>query len=224
MIRGLIFDFDGLMLETETPDYVAWQEVYAEHGCDLLLSEWEQYVGLASADTRFCPYTLLETRLGRAIDRVAVRERRHRRYVELVEAQTLLPGVQDYIATAWRLGLKLGLASSATCDWIHWHLERLGLRVHFDCVRCANDVQFTKPHPELYLTVLEVLGLRPEEAIAFEDSAHGATAAKQAGIFCVVVPNAMTHRLDLDHADLRLKSLSEMPLERLIALVEEQCP
>jgi HAD superfamily hydrolase (TIGR01509 family) len=221
VIKGLIFDFDGLILETETPDYEAWREIYAEHGGDLPLEEWTKYIGLAGADTPFDPHTLLETQVGRQIDRDHLRQRRHRRYIELVEAQTVLPGVQAYIDTAQRLGLKLGVASSGTCDWIHDNLQRLGLHGHFDCIRCADDVQFTKPHPELYLAVLSALGLRPEEAIAFEDSAHGAMSATQAGIFCVVVPNPMTHRLPLDHADLRLNSLADLPLEQLITNVEE---
>jgi len=217
VIRGLIFDFDGLILDTEVPDYQAWQELYAEYGGDLPLEEWTKYIGLAGADTPFDPHALLETQTGRAIDRAAARQRHHRRYVELVEAQAILPGVQNYLEDAQRLGLKLGVASSGTRDWVHGNLARLGLHAHFDCIRCAGDVRFTKPHPELYLAVLSALALRPEEAIALEDSAHGARAAKQAGIFCVVVPNPMTHQLPLDHADLRLTSLADLPLEQLIA-------
>src|SRR5581483_5413115 len=118
--------------------------------------------------------------------------RRMRRYLEMIEAQAVLPGVEAAIADARRLGLKIGLASSSHRDWVVGHLSRLGLHAHFDTLKTADDVTHTKPHPELYLAVLDALGLQAREAIALEDSPHGIHAARNAGIFCVVIPNQMT--------------------------------
>lgn len=217
MIRGLIFDFDGLMLDTEGPDYQSWQETFQTHGRHLPFETWSAYIG-GSAHA-FDVYVHLEAALGRPVNRAAIRTVRRQRYAELVAAQEILPGVGDYIDAARRLGLKLGVASSSSREWVAGHLGRLGLDAHFDAIRCADDVARVKPHPDLYLAALAALDLHSHEAIALEDSPNGARAAKAAGLFCVAIPNPLTCELPLDHADLRLASLADLPLDGLIARI-----
>src|SRR5437879_1460476 len=161
VIQAILFDFDGLILDTEVPDYESWQEVYQAHGCSLPFETWGSYIGRAVEE--FDPYAYLEAQIGRAIEREQIRMRRRRRYLELVEAQAVLPGVAEYLADAARLGLKIGLASSSDRNWVVGHLTRLGLEEHFACIRCKDDVRRTKPDPELYLCVLEALGVRAGE-------------------------------------------------------------
>jgi HAD superfamily hydrolase (TIGR01509 family) len=215
MIRGLILDFDGLIMDTEGPAYQSWLEIFQEFGTELPLSAWEVWVG--GSPEAFDPCAYLESQLGRAVDREALTARQMEREAELIAAESALPGVEEYIADAKRLGLKLGLASSSDCPWVYRHLERLGLREQFDSIKCADDVTEVKPSPELYVAVLEELGLGPEEAIALEDSPHGITSAQGAGLFCVVVPNTLTRQLPTAHADLHLSSLEEVPLEELLS-------
>ena len=117
---------------------------------------------------------------------------------------------------ARRLGLGLGVASSSDRRWVEGHLERLGLHAHFDVIRCADDVPRVKPDPALYRAVLDAMGVRPEEAVALEDSPNGVLAAKRAGLACVAVPNPLTARLDLSAADLRVASLAELSLPELL--------
>lgn len=217
MIQGLIFDFDGLILDTELPAFQAWQGVFGRYGCTLSLSTWVRYIGL-SPDT-FDPCDDLEKSLSQQVDRRALYQEHKRREVKLLECQAVLPGVKAYIANARRLGLSLGVASSSSRDWVAGHLARLGLLENFDCIRCADDVEHTKPDPELYLSTLEGLNLRSDQVVALEDSPHGVSAAKEAGIFCVAIPNTLTQDLSLDHADLTLTTLAEMPLEELLAKV-----
>lgn len=219
MIRGLIFDFDGLILDTELPDFEAWQEMFIEHGVSLPLSEWTPLIGTASS---FDLYTYLEQRAGRPIDRTDVRERRRQRFLERVIEQAILPGVEECIMEAKRRGMKIGLASASSADWVLGHLERLGLHAHFDAVKTASDVERVKPDPALYLAALDALSLDANEAIALEDSPNGIAAAKAAGIFCVAIPNAMTRDLDVSAADLRLASLATIPLTELLAVVENR--
>lgn len=221
-IQALIFDFDGLILDTEVPDYQSWLEVYREHGCHLPLSTWATYIG-GAADV-FDAYADLETQLGRPLDRQAIRERKRKRYSELVAAQPILPGIVDYITTAKRLGLKLAVASSGTRDWVVGHLTRLALLDYFDSVKCANDVERVKPDPALYLAALCALHVDAQQAIAFEDSPNGVLAAQRAGLFCVAIPNPLTCQLPLEHANLRLKSLSDVPLESLLARFVDSSP
>lgn len=219
MIRGLIFDFDGLILDTELPDFESWQEIFIEHGAALPHSAWAPLIGTASS---FDLYDYLEQQAGRPIDRADVRERRRRRFIERVVAQAILPGVEECIAAAKRRGMKVGLASASSADWVLGHLERLGLHAHFDAVKTAADVERVKPDPALYLAALDALGLAADEAIALEDSPNGIAAAKAAGLFCIAIPNAMTRDLDVSAADLRLASLAAMPLAQLLTVVENR--
>lgn len=221
MIRALVFDFDGLIVDTESPDYHSWREIYEEHGCALPLDEWCGNIGLGAGDVRFQPFDHLQAQVTQSLNYEDVRAQRRRRYLEMNDAQPILPGVANYIADAKRLGLKLAVASSSDCAWVTGHLTRLGLKQHFPVIRCADDVANTKPHPELYLAAVAALGVEPNEAVALEDSAHGLTSAKAAGLYAVAIPNLMTHRLPLEHADLRLNSLADMPLEKLLVLLEK---
>jgi HAD superfamily hydrolase (TIGR01509 family) len=213
-IRALSFDFDGLILDTETPAFHAWQAIYAEHGCDLSLAAWSACIG-TSADA-FDPVGDLESQLGKAVDRDAIQTQQQTRERELIDVQPVLPGVADYLIAAKRLGLKVGLASSSSRSWVTGHLSRLKLIQHFDCIQTADDVEFVKPDPALYHLVLDALGSQPNEVIAFEDSPNGILAAKRAGLFCVAVPNAVTRHLTFDHADLTVSSLAEVSLEQLL--------
>jgi len=115
------------------------------------------------------------------------------------------------------MGLKVGVASSSTRDWVRGHLERLGILDSFDCLRCRDDVASAKPEPDLYLAVLECVGVLAAEAIAIEDSPNGVLAAKRAGMRCVAIPNSITARLDLGRADLILDSLADVTLPELLS-------
>jgi HAD superfamily hydrolase (TIGR01509 family) len=221
MIRAIIFDFDGLILDTEVPEFQTWQEIYQTYGCELPLALWAMAIG-TSADV-FDPYAHLEGLLGRAVEREQIRLKRRQRYTELLTAQSILPGVQAYIADAKRLGLRLGVASSSSRDWVIGHLTQLGLSPYFDCVKCADDVQRVKPDPALYQAVLDALALPAERVIALEDSPNGIAAAKRAGLFCVAVPNPLTRQLSLTHADLQVDSLADLPLERLLTVLQGRC-
>ena len=213
MIRAIVFDFDGLILDTEEPVYRSWLEVYEAHGETLPFERWVQIVG--STNTEFHPQRHLEERLGRPLSQEVVDGRIGRR-TEMILAQQVLPGILQYIDDATALGLKLGVASSSTRDWVSGHLERLGILGRFDCVRCRDDVNSAKPAPDLYVAVLDCLGVSPSEAFAIEDSPNGVIAAKQAGMLCVAIPNSITARLDLSKADLVLRSLSDLSLHDLL--------
>jgi HAD superfamily hydrolase (TIGR01509 family) len=215
MIKALVFDFDGLILETETPIYQSWQEIYQEHELELSLDQWLANVG--TAEEQFDPMANLEQKLGRSLDQASLLSHRRRRELELIHSQPVLPGVRDYLEDARKMKLRVGLASSSPCEWVVGHLERLGLIGFFDAITASDDVTRTKPDPALYRTAVEWLEVAPDEAVAFEDSLNGLIAAKRAGLYCVVIPNALTQQLDLENADIRLGSLDEMPLADLLA-------
>jgi len=222
MIQALIFDFDGLVLDTETQIFLSYQEIYRSLGVELSFERWAQGVG--TTDASYDPLDDLEALLSGEVNRADLLKRQRQREAELIAAQPVRPGVVDYLKDARRLGLKIGMASSSSCAWITGHLSRLGLLEYFDCVQGRDDVQQSKPDPELYLNALEKLGVSNTQAIVFEDSPNGILAARRAGLFCVAVPNPVTLRMPLDGADLRLESLADLPLEQLLKMHDKIAP
>ena len=218
MIEALVLDFDGTILDTETPDYRSWQETFESFGVSLDRSMWASYVGGASGG--FDAVGHLAELSGSAIDHDAVRLGRRRRYLELVEAEPLRPGVMAIIESAEGLGLKLGVASSATRNWVVGHLEGRGLMGRFGSVRCADDVSVVKPDPEVYLAVTDELGVTPSRALAIEDSARGVASAKGAGLYCVAVPNPITAGMDFSRADAVYPTLAGLSLESIIGSLD----
>ncbi len=217
-----MFDFDGLILDTETPLFVSWMDIYRDAGLSVSPATWASVLG-GDADPP-AAYEMLERHLGHPIDRSALRARRLVREAELLARQTLLPGVCELLAEAGSRQLKLAVASSSERAWVEKHLARFDVLNCFDAIVCAGEVDRTKPFPDLYTRALERLSVHASEAIALEDSTHGVDAAKRAGLFCVAVPNAVTRYADFSRADLVLSSLFQCSLDELIRAAEGAGP
>jgi|1186.fasta_scaffold09547_3 HAD superfamily hydrolase (TIGR01509 family) len=212
---ALLFDFDGTILETEGPSYRSWQELFDEHGLELTLDAWSVTVGgLNLVD----PVAMLEEALGRRVDGDGLRRKRMRRKLELVAEEALRPGVEQLIAEARSHGVRLGIVTSATGEWVREHLARLNIGEGWDLIVAADgDPARAKPAPVVYLEALEALDLEAHAALAIEDSPNGVRAAKAAGIPCVAVPNPITRRLDLSDADVVLDTLDGVGLRDISA-------
>jgi len=213
-IRALVFDFDGLILDTEVPVLESWEQVYRSYGVELPMDTWLETIGTADHD--FDPFAHLQELLGRSLGREPLHADRILHRDAILHAQETLPGVREYIQEGRRLGLKLAVASSSRRQWVVGHLERLGIHEYWDAVLTADDVARTKPDPELYLAAVEAVGVVPHQAVAFEDSENGVKAAKAAGLHCVAVPAQLTMNMDFSLADLRIGSMSEVPLVKLL--------
>ncbi|GAX88782.1 HAD family hydrolase [Effusibacillus lacus] len=220
MIKAIVFDFDGLIFDTETHEYKVLQEIFEDHGAELPLEIWGKCVGTRA--NFFDAFQYLEECIGKPVDREVLGKLRREKFEVRIANERALPGVENYLAAAKHLGLKVGLASSSGRAWVERWLAYLNLLHHFECVRTADDVEHVKPDPTLYLKAVECLGVEPNEAIAFEDSPNGALAAKRAGLHTVVVPNYVTRDLIFGEHDLRLDSLAEMELEQLIERVVQK--
>jgi HAD superfamily hydrolase (TIGR01509 family) len=215
----LIFDFDGLILDTETASYQAWMEIFASHGHTLPLEKWTLCVG--TTDEVFNVYEYLESIVGKPLNRLELKHRHRQRAMELIEPLGPRPGVLDYLQEAGNQKIATALVSSSGRPWITGHLDRLGLSGRFQCLYCFEDVKQVKPHPELYQRALEKMGVPADRALAFEDSPNGIQAAKAAGVFCVAVPNPITVNLPLDKADYRIQSMDEIGLMELLQRVQD---
>jgi HAD superfamily hydrolase (TIGR01509 family) len=213
-IRALVFDFDGLILDTESVVYHSWEHVYREHDVALPMDLWLGAIG--SDDSSYDPLAyLLAHRPELDVDGLHARRRAHRDV--LLGALEPAPGVIARLDEAAARGLRLAVASSSEPEWVQGHLERVGLHTRFALLRCREDVARVKPDPALYRSAAEALGVDAGEAVAFEDSPHGVAAARAAGMRCVAVPGPMTSGLDFEDAQLCLSSLAEQNLDEILA-------
>ena len=214
-VRAFLFDFDGLILDTETASRDGWAWLYREHGHELPPDKWATVVGTTGA---WSPMDHLEELVGEPLEREALNDRRYAHEISLIEAEELRPGISDYLAAAERHGLKRAIVSSSSRWWVDMHLERLERAVGWDAILTADrDQERAKPNPTMYLEALDVRGVGADEAVVFEDSPNGVAAARAAGIFVVAIPNEVTKDFGLDDADLVLDSLADLPPDELLA-------
>ncbi|NOH01132.1 MAG: HAD family phosphatase [Chloroflexi bacterium] len=220
MLRALIFDFDGLILDTETPEVLVWQSIYRDHGFELPVHEWEKTIGGYGISTFDAAEHLAHLSQGR-LDPVSSRLRYRKEADALIHASPVMPGVMEIIHTAKAQGLKVAIGSSSPHSWVDAHAQRLGIFHLFDHIVCQDDVPpgRTKPHPDIFLKALEKLQVRNTEAVVFEDSPNGVLAAKRAGIFVVAVPNPLTARMNVS-GDITVSSLAELSLRELAGIIQ----
>ena len=209
MIRAFVFDFDGLILDTETPLIDAYAEVHAAHGVPFDRGVFLRSVG--HADYAFDPWHGFSPHA----DRAALELERRGLKDKLLLRQPILPGVVALLESARANGVHVGLASNSDHAWVDAHLKRLGLFAHFDFIACREDAASPKPEPDLYRLVLTRFGLRGHEAVAFEDSHTGSLAAKRAQLWAVAAPNESTAHHDFSHVDWKVSSLAEVNLKLL---------
>jgi len=215
MIRALVFDFDGLILDTETSGYEAWRLVYEEHDQVLPRDRWLTRIGTDGSG--FDPMVELSARVGGNLDAEEVWYRRMRFHRTQIERLDQMPGVRACLEHARAESIGTAIASSSPFSWVNGHIERLGLSHFFDQVVTVEHVDAAKPAPDLYLRATELLGVDPGDAIALEDSPNGVQSAKAAGLYCVAVPGPMTRTLSFDAADAVLESLDARPAGEWIA-------
>ena len=174
------------------------------------MSQWIKCVG--SGPEAWNVLDHLQDLTGRELDREEVSRRRSARFEALIPELTVLPGVESLVSQASAAGMHVAIASSSSYSWVNLHLRRLGLDDRFDPIVTRDDVSNPKPATDLYVAVCELLGIEPAEAVALEDSANGIKAAKDAGLYCIVVPNKITVKFDPGLADHRVESLAELDL------------
>ncbi len=201
-LRALIFDFDGLIVDTETSSFEMARDAYRRFGHELPADLWQRCVG-SHVDV----YAHLQELVGAGVDVAAVREQLRAGKRDADARLGPLPGVVELVAAAVAAGVRLAVASSSSRRWVEGHLQRIGALGAFHAVRCRDDVQQAKPAPDVYLAALDGLGVSASEAVAFEDSPNGVRAARTAGIYTVAVPNDVTRGWPFDHADRVIGSL-----------------
>lgn len=211
-LRGLIFDFDGLIVDTETATMEAWLQVHAEDGFTADPRVLHSVIGHVGVDID--PWQAYP----KSYDRGALSSR----FLDLTRRRCreapVLPGVIELIDEARAAGLRLAVASNSTHRHVDGHLASRGLLDRFEAIVCRDDVARGKPAPDPYLAALDRLDLTTAEVIAFEDSVPGHEAAAAADLRVVVVPNPSTRDDHFPHATRRVASMTEVTLAWLATL------
>ncbi len=216
MITALLFDFDGVIVDTEVPTFQSWRDTYAEYGVDLALDDWLPAVGSGSSVSgAFDAVAHLERLIGTAVDREAVIARRTQRKAELYARAPLLPGVRERLAEAQKRGMKTAIVTRNHEDRVKAHCDVVGLDHQWQELICANE-EPTRDKTELYRQALTALDVHANQALAFEDSPSGVRAAKRAHVLCAAVPSEITRGAAFDEADIVLSSLAEQSLDEIM--------
>lgn len=216
-LDAVVFDFDGLIVDTETAIYRAAAAAFAAHGHEVTVEQWSTIVGLGDSDGAW--YTQLTTDLGIDLDRAAFDVEYDQQDRSWRNELPALPGVETLVQALVDAEVSLAIASGSSVEWLELHLDRLGLRDHFTVLAGVDRVERPKPAPDAYALACRELGADPARSVALEDSAHGIAAAKGAGLRVVAVPSAITRFTDLSAADLTVTSLEDVDLDLLRGLV-----
>lgn len=218
--NAIVFDFDGLILDTESSAFHSTAEIFMDHGAELDLAEWQSFIG-----TFDHPHwtDVLAERIGRPIETSVAMTKRDRRKLDLLAPEVVRPGVTTLLKAATAGGVPMAVASSSRAEWVVPHLERLGLEQYFSHVMTRTDVDCdprrTKPAPDIYQLAIDALHVDPSRSVAIEDSPNGVAAAKSAGMACVAIPGPITIGMDFAAADLVVASARELDGPTLAALL-----
>jgi HAD superfamily hydrolase (TIGR01509 family) len=218
---ALVLDFDGLILDTESPIFEEWRATFRARGHELALDDWQHALGTHGG---YDPCAHLAALTGEALDQPALEQEVRARYLARCEGLALLPGVRERVEEGRALGLRTAVASSSSSAWVEGWLERHGIRHLFDTVCSRNHVERVKPAPDLFLLAARRLDVAPARCVVFEDSPNGIRAALAAGMRCVAVPNPVTRPLPMEGADLVLPSLAERPLRAILDALDRTPP
>jgi HAD superfamily hydrolase (TIGR01509 family) len=214
---AVIFDFDGTILDSETAEYLSHRRLFADHGVDLSEQEWGTGIGIVQPKTHWWEW--LRERTESAPDYEGFREATRRYFREHVKMEPM-PGITALLGALVAAEIPRGVASAASARWVLQALDELGLASSFGAIVTGDQVEHSKPAPDVYLEAARRLRMAPEKCIAIEDSGPGLAAARAAGMRTVAIPHRLNrHTHDFDGADLHLSSAACLTMEQLQGLI-----
>jgi HAD superfamily hydrolase (TIGR01509 family) len=208
-LRAVVFDFDGLLMDTESTSFLSWQYEWRQWGLTLRAADFFVNHGGDVTEDR---YAMLAEAAGPRFDRAVSHRRRVAYREKLHEELDLADGLREWLEEGASMGLRLAVASSSPLDWLTTHLRRAGVLDSFEVLAGGDEVGQHKPAPDVYQLALDRLTLSCAAAVAVEDTAHGVAAAHAAGMRCIAIPNPFVALERVRHADLVLSSASQLRL------------
>jgi HAD superfamily hydrolase (TIGR01509 family) len=213
-IDAVVFDFDGVIIDTETARYEVWRRIFQEHNQVLPREIWVKSIG--RTEYFISPYDLLAQVSGKSIDTDMLRLYEKSMEEQYIAEKPLTAGLIERIDEARAAGGRFAIASSASRRYVQKHLTDRGIANLFDVLVCRDDVSRHKPHPEPYLRAVELLDANIEYSFAVEDAPAGIEAAVSAGLFCVAVAGNMTRDMDQSRAHVIVETLEEFTFTSLV--------
>lgn len=210
--QAVIFDLDGLIINTEVAGYHIWLREFRRAGLEFDKKGYQQLIGTHNLVGGYRPHEHLAAHLGNNVSARELRKAVDLESIQAIEQEGTMPGVLRILEEAKRKGIKLAVGSSSGRKWVHGHLQRLGIFDDFDTIVTSDDTEHAKPEPDIYLKVLENLNVAPENALVLEDSYNGVLASHRAGIRVIAVPNEVTTGQDFSLATAILPSLEALNL------------
>lgn len=206
--RGIIFDFDGVLVDTEWAIYQSWVQLYAREGQQISIETYSPCLG--AGYSHWNPAEHLEKLTGKKYDWSVETPARQAVLEADLARSGLMPGALELLDWSAEKGINLAVASSSSRRWVQGWLERLGIYDRFVGVFTRTDGYAVKPDPALFLAAQQCLGLSKEDCLIIEDSENGTISARNAGIPCVAIPNRMTESSDFSRAAYRQPSLTAL--------------
>jgi HAD superfamily hydrolase (TIGR01509 family) len=222
-IAAVVFDFDGIVLDSETPEYESHRRIYERCGVQLTVEEWCGAVGAWTEGHDDRRFDLLSARAASAPTRAEYHAERRRIFEAMVPAEPMR-GVRELLLALAAAGIPAAIASTSPSHWVVPAVERLGLRPRFAAIVTGDEVPLRKPAPDVYLEAARRLHVDPARAVAIEDSGPGVAAARAAGMAVVAIPHWLTTSHDLRGAQLRVAHAGELTVETLERLAGASGP
>jgi putative hydrolase of the HAD superfamily len=217
-LAAVIFDFDGIILDSETAVFETHRRIYERCGLSLTREEWCDQIGIFVEGYNGRWYRRLRELSDRAPDEAAFEAEKRRLMGELISGEPMR-GIRELVVALGNAGVPIAVASTSPASWVAPAIERLGLAGSFKTIVTADDVDRLKPAPDVYLEAARRVSAEPSRAVAIEDSAPGLASARAAGMATVAIPHWLTEGHDLSAADLRVAHAGELTLSRLEGLV-----
>ena len=206
IIKGVVFDLDGVMIDSEAISIEVWRNILNRHNASISDEDYGKIIGMASIPaTEF-----IIKQSGVKLNTMEMLKRHWDDLITAIQnhgvAEAGLFNILDHFAA---LSLPLAVASNSPSNYVHSTLKALGVADRFKSVTCADEISHSKPHPEIYLKAAESIDIPPEQCLAIEDSPVGLQAALAAGMRCIIIQNGHIKNPDYTGAYSQHSSLLE---------------
>lgn len=218
-MKAIIFDMDGVLVNTEPLHYKCWKEVVKEDGIDLEFNVYKACIGA----TRDVLLDILKDHYGKVYaDPDEVMERMKQKKLEVIadEGLPMLDGVREAVEYLHGKGYHLAVASSLPIESIEMNLKTIGIRQYFDSITSGLEVKYSKPAPDIFLCAMEKLHLTAPECLVIEDSTNGGKAARAAGMKCVWYHNPDSGDQNIPQAEFEIEEWNTANVEKIIQIME----
>ena len=206
-IKAILFDFDGVIVDSEPLHFEAHKKALVDFGVDLTFDDYMDF-GVSKGDNNL--YEKVAQKYGVKIDKEVISKTKKQIYREIFDEKAeLIPGILESLEK-FSEKYDLAIVSSGVKSSIEYAIDKFNIGKYFKFVITGDDVERVKPFPDVYLKAIELLGHKKEDCVAIEDSETGLEAAKNAGIKCIAISNEFTRNQDFSRADMLLSSTKDL--------------